>query len=72
MNKDSLASSKGVEPSAKTQRAVRRLVKAQGEFSTANAIGISKQTLARVASGMSVNKTTLAVVEAYVAKGAVA
>jgi hypothetical protein len=67
---------KGVQPPAETQRAVRKLIAEGGEFSAASALGISRQTLARVGCGLSVNRMTLKGVQEFfsrgVAKGAAA
>lgn len=63
---------KGILPPVETQEAVRALVLSRGEFGAANALKISRQTLARVGCGLSVQRSTLGVVEAYLARGAAA
>lgn len=63
---------KGVSAPVETQRAVKRLMEAQGEFAAANALGVSRQTIARLAGGMSVHRLTLKGVQDFFLKGAAA
>ena len=50
---------KGIVPPDDVIAAVAALVKAEGECSVASRLGVSVQTLARVGSGMTVNRTTI-------------
>jgi hypothetical protein len=55
---------KGEQPSPALQRAIRRLLAEAGEAGAVERLGISRQTLGRLAGGMSVQRVTIAAVTA--------
>jgi hypothetical protein len=54
---------KGVAPSEAVQAEVRRLVEDRGEVAAMAHLGLSRQTIARLAGGMSVQRATMTVVK---------
>jgi hypothetical protein len=53
---------KGVEPSAAVQAAVKKLIAEVGEEAASVRAEMSAQTLARLAAGLSVNRSTLGMI----------
>ena len=53
---------KGIKPPPEIQRAVLALIEEVGENAAAERLVISRQTMARIAGGMSVNRSTVGAV----------
>jgi hypothetical protein len=58
------ANSKGIPAPSDVKEAVKRLVEKDGEGAAAKRLDMSKQTIARILGGLSVNRSTLGMVRA--------